>query len=78
MPALATLLAVAVIAVTAPLNVPQNPYDLRAIDIRDGRLPPGPAKLSRPADIGMTVSIGSRLARSTGQRATAGAAAMPP
>ena len=60
--ALATLLAVAVIAVTAPLIAPQNPYDLRAIDIRDGRLPPGSAKLSRPADIGMTVSIGSRLA----------------
>ena len=60
--ALATLLAVAVIAVTAPLIAPQNPYDLRAIDIRDGRLPPGSAKLSRPADIGMTVSIGSRVA----------------
>ena len=57
--ALATLLAVAVIAVTAPLISPQNPYDLRAIDIRDGRMPPGSAKLSRPADIGMTVSVAS-------------------
>ena len=55
--ALATLLVVAVIAVGAPLISPQNPYDLRAIDIRDGRLPPGSAKLSRPADIGMTVVI---------------------
>ena len=57
--ALATLLAVAVIALTAPLISPQNPYDLRAIDIRDGRMPPGSAKLSRPADIGMTVSVAS-------------------
>ena len=58
--ALATLSIVAVIAVTAPLIAPQNPYDLRAIDIKDGRLPPGSAKLSRQADIGMTVSIGVR------------------
>ena len=57
--ALATLLVVAVVAVTAPLIAPQNPYDLRAIDIKDGRLPPGSAKLSRQADFGMTVSIGS-------------------
>ena len=60
--ALATLLMVAVIAVTAPLIAPQNPYDLRAIDIKDGRLPPGSAKLSKQADIGMTVSIGNRTA----------------
>lgn len=58
--ALATLLVVAVIAVTAPLISPQNPYDLRAIDIRDGRLPPGSAKLSRPADVGMTVVVAER------------------
>ena len=58
--ALATLLAVAVIAVTAPLIAPQNPYDLRAIDIEDGRLPPGSPKLSRQVDIGMTVTIGRR------------------
>ena len=59
--ALATLLVVVVIAVTAPWISPQNPYDLRAIDLRDGRLPPGSARLSRPADIGMTVVIGDRL-----------------
>ena len=61
MAALAMLLAVAAIAVTAPLISPQNPYDLRAIDIRDGRLPPGSAKLSRPADIGVTVTVAGRL-----------------
>ena len=58
MAALATLLVVAVIAVTAPLIAPQNPYDLRAINIEDGRLPPGSPKLSRPLDIGMTVTVG--------------------
>ena len=56
--ALITLLAVAGIAVTAPLISPQNPYDLRAIDIRDGRLPPGAAKLSRPVEFGATVTVG--------------------
>ena len=60
--ALATLLVVTVIAVTASWIAPQNPYDLRAIDIKDGRLPPGSAKLSRPAEIGMTVVIGDRAA----------------
>ena len=60
--ALATLLVVTVIAVTAPLIAPQNPYDLRAIDIKDGRLPPGSAKLSRQAEFGMTVFIATRAA----------------
>ena len=60
--ALATLLIVAVIAVTAPLIAPQNPYDLRAIDIGDGRLPPGSPKLSRQMDIGVTVTVGRRSA----------------
>ena len=55
--ALATLSLVAVIAVTAPLIAPQNPYDLRAIDIKDGRLPPGSPKLSKQADIGLTIRI---------------------
>ena len=56
--ALATLSLVAVIAVTAPLIAPQNPYDLRAIDIKDGRLPPGSPKLSKQADVGLTIRIG--------------------
>ena len=60
--ALATLLLVAVIAVTAPLIAPQNPYDLRAIDIKDGRLPPGSPKLSKQADTGMTIHIGDHPA----------------
>ena len=56
--ALATLSLVAVIAVAAPLIAPQNPYDLRAIDIKDGRLPPGSPKLSKQVDIGLTIRIG--------------------
>ena len=56
--ALATLSLVAVIAVTAPLIAPQNPYDLRAIDIKDGRLPPGSPKLSKQTDVGLTIRIG--------------------
>ena len=60
--ALATLSLVAVIAMTAPLIAPQNPYDLRAIDIKDGRLPPGSPKLSKQADIGLTVRIGDHPA----------------
>ena len=58
--ALATLLVVAVIATTAPLIATQNPYDLRAINIEDGRLPPGSPKLSKQIDIGMTVAIALR------------------
>jgi len=37
------LLAIAVIAVAAPLISPQNPYDLRQLDILDGGQPPGAA-----------------------------------
>jgi peptide/nickel transport system permease protein len=39
--ALMILLAIALIAVLAPVISPQNPYDLAEIDIMDGRLPPG-------------------------------------
>ena len=56
--ALVTLVVVAAIAVTAPLISPQNPYDLRAIDIEDGRLPPGASKLSKQAETAMAVSLG--------------------
>lgn len=39
--ALAVFAVIVLIAVTAPLIAPQNPYDLAVIDILDGRLPPG-------------------------------------
>lgn len=35
------LLAIVVIAITAPLISPQDPYDLRQLDILDGGQPPG-------------------------------------
>lgn len=42
--AVVTILVVA--AVTAPLYVPQDPYDLAQLDIMDGRLPPGAESLA--------------------------------
>lgn len=38
---LAMMLALALIAITAPWIAPQNPYDLAQLDIMDGMLPPG-------------------------------------
>jgi peptide/nickel transport system permease protein len=39
--ALAILVLLVVLAVTAPWFVPQNPYDLAQVDVLDSRLPPG-------------------------------------
>ena len=39
--ALAAILVIAALAITASLVAPQNPYDLAQLDIMDGRLPPG-------------------------------------
>lgn len=41
--ALAILLLLVALAVTAPWFVPQNPYDLAQVDVLDSRLPPGTA-----------------------------------
>ncbi|HUN49124.1 MAG TPA: ABC transporter permease [Stellaceae bacterium] len=51
---LVLLLAVIFIALFAPLISPQNPYDLAALDLLDGRLPPG----SQSAD-GLTYWLGT-------------------
>ena len=40
---LAVLAAILLIALFAPWISPQNPYDLAALDLMDGRLPPGSA-----------------------------------
>ncbi|WP_448192623.1 ABC transporter permease [Azospirillum sp. sgz301742] len=48
------LLAVLAAALLAPWLAPQNPYDLGALDIADGRLPPGEA-----ASAGFTFWLGS-------------------
>ena len=55
--ALCVLLAIAIIAITAPLISPQDPYDLRVIDIKDGRLKPGSSKLSKLAKLSLQVSL---------------------
>ena len=53
--ALAVLSAVAFIALFAPWISPQNPYDLAALDLLDGRLPPGSAS----ADGAITFWLGT-------------------
>ena len=55
--ALCVLSMIVVIAFSAPLISPQNPYDLRAIDIKDGRLEPGSPKLSKLATLSLKISI---------------------
>ncbi len=45
---------IVIVALAAPLISPQNPYDLRQLDIIDGRLPPG----SQAGD-GLTFWLGS-------------------
>jgi peptide/nickel transport system permease protein len=38
---LVVIVAIAILAVAAPLLVPQDPYNLAKLDLLDGRLPPG-------------------------------------
>jgi len=45
---------IAIVAIAAPLLSPQNPYDLKQLDILDGRLPPG-----SEAAAGFTYWLGS-------------------
>jgi len=42
---LVTILIIGVVAAAAPWIAPQNPYDLRQLDIMDGRLVPGSTSL---------------------------------
>ncbi len=42
---LALVVLIALAAIFAPWLTPQNPYDLRQLDIMDGRLPPGSTSL---------------------------------
>ncbi len=46
---------IALLAVTAPLITPQDPYDLKQLDIMDSRLPPGEVSMST----GMVFYLGS-------------------
>lgn len=45
---LIVLAAILVIAIFAPWLSPQNPYDLAALDLLDGRLPPGSVSADSP------------------------------
>ena len=55
--ALVVLVVLVLIAVFAPVISPQNPYDLLEIDLQDGRLLPGSAKLSKEAEIGVRATV---------------------
>ncbi len=52
---LAALAGIIFVALFAPWISPQNPYDLAALDLLDGRLPPGTAS----ADGGITYWLGT-------------------
>jgi peptide/nickel transport system permease protein len=52
---LVMLAAILVVALFAPWLSPQNPYDLAALDLLDGRLPPG----SHSADAAITYWLGT-------------------
>ncbi len=51
---LIVFVAIAVLAFASPWIMPQNPYDLRSLDILDGGLPPGETSFS-----GMTYWLGT-------------------
>jgi peptide/nickel transport system permease protein len=51
---LATLIAILIVAIGAPLFSPQNPYNLATLDIMDSKMPPGGVSLD-----GMTFWLGS-------------------
>jgi peptide/nickel transport system permease protein len=51
---LVVFMAILVVALFAPVVSPQNPYDLAALDLLDGRLPPGERAAS-----GMTYWLGT-------------------
>jgi peptide/nickel transport system permease protein len=51
---LAVVVVIALAAIFAPWITPQNPYDLRQLDIMEGRLPPGAQSFS-----GMTYWLGT-------------------
>lgn len=57
MAALCMLLMVIVVAVLAPVLSPQDPYDLNAIDVRDGRLPPGALRMTPLIELALRARV---------------------
>ncbi len=62
---LVILVLIVVLSVLAPWIAPQDPYDLGEIDIADSRLPPGTAKMSPPAELGLYATIAADGSLST-------------
>jgi peptide/nickel transport system permease protein len=56
--ALSVLIVISLLALLAPLLSPQNPYDLSAIDVREGRQPPGAKKFSKIQSVSVKVTSG--------------------
>lgn len=55
--ALGVLLMIVLVATFAPLISPQNPYDLNAIDVRDGRLPPGSPQMTSLTSVALRAQL---------------------
>lgn len=55
--ALVVLLTIILMAIFGPWIVPQNPYDLNAIDLADARRPPGHVKMSKQAQAGYQLAL---------------------
>ena len=60
---------IVVLALLAPWITPQNPYDLRAIDVSDGRLEPGSARLTKLNRVALRARL-SPGSDTTGVRST--------
>jgi peptide/nickel transport system permease protein len=55
--ALFVLLLIVLMSIFAPWIVPQNPYDLNAIDLADARLPPGHVKMSKQSQTAVQLAF---------------------
>src|SRR5690348_1756645 len=83
---LALLVALAIVAITAPWIAPQNPYDLAQLDVLDSQLPPGSHSLSGKAywlgtddqgrDMLSAILFGLRISLTVGVASTVAALAL--
>lgn len=66
--ALIVLVLIVLMSIFAPWIVPQNPYDLNAIDLADARRPPGYIKLSKQSQIALQLALDTTGSTATGLR----------
>ena len=66
--ALMVLVLIVLMSIFAPWIVPQNPYDLNAIDLADARRPPGHIKLSKQSQIALQLALDTSGSTATGLR----------